>query len=96
MTSRKTVVSLLLAFTVTLGVPPAAGAAPTLKGRAVWAHPRDAGTTEASVRAFVTQLASAHVNTVVMEVKTATGVTPASVSPMRSSPATATSTSPPS
>lgn len=49
-------------------------AAPTLEGRAVWAHPRDAGTTEASVRAFVEQLAAAHVNTLVMEVKTATGL----------------------
>lgn len=49
-------------------------AAPTLKGRAVWASPRDAGTTEASVRAFVDQLARAHVNTVVMEVKTAAGL----------------------
>ena len=74
MPTRRTVVSLLLAFTIILGVPPAAAAAPTLKGRAVWAHPRDAGTTEASVRAFVAQLASAHVNTVVMEVKTATGL----------------------
>ncbi|MBL8141780.1 MAG: hypothetical protein JNM38_11755, partial [Acidobacteria bacterium] len=47
-----------------------ATAAPSLKGRAVWAHPRDAGTTEASVRAFVDRLATANVNTVVMEVKT--------------------------
>jgi hypothetical protein len=45
-------------------------AGPTLAGRAVWSHPRDAGTTEASVRAFVDRLAKAHVNTVVMEVKT--------------------------
>ena len=74
MTTPRTVVSLLLAFTIVLGVSPGAAAAPTLKGRAVWSHPRDAGTTEASVRAFVAQLASAHVNTVVMEVKTSTGL----------------------
>lgn len=51
-----------------------AAAAPTLKGRAVWASPRDAGTTEASVVAFVDQLAKAHVNTLVMEVKTSAGI----------------------
>jgi uncharacterized lipoprotein YddW (UPF0748 family) len=50
------------------------GADPSLKGRAVWAHPSDAGTTEASVRAFVEQLDRAHVNTVIMEVKTAAGL----------------------
>lgn len=55
-------------------VAPLASAQPTLKGRAVWAHPRDAGTTDASVKAFVEQLAAAHVNTVVMEVKTAAGI----------------------
>ena len=49
-------------------------AAPTLKGRAVWASPRDAGTTEASVVDFVDQLAKAHVNTLVMEVKTSAGL----------------------
>ena len=51
-----------------------AGAAPTLKGRAVWASPRDAGTTEESVAAFVDQLAKAHVNVLVMEVKTSAGL----------------------
>jgi uncharacterized lipoprotein YddW (UPF0748 family) len=54
--------------------PPAGSAGPTLKGRAVWAHPRDAGTTEASVAAFADRLARAHVNTVVMEVKTSAGL----------------------
>ena len=49
-------------------------AAPTLKGRAVWASPRDAGTTEASVVAFVEQLAKAHVNTLIMELKTSAGL----------------------
>jgi uncharacterized lipoprotein YddW (UPF0748 family) len=63
----------LLVACVLTGLVPAA-AAPTLKGRAVWAHPRDAGTTEASVKAFVDRLAAAHVNTVVMEVKTAAGI----------------------
>jgi len=52
----------------------AVAGAPRLKGRAVWAHPRDAGRTEASVKAFMDLLARAHVNTVVMEVKTASGV----------------------
>ncbi len=51
-----------------------AAASPTLAGRAVWASPRDAGTTEASVVAFVDQLATAHVNTLVMEVKTSAGL----------------------
>lgn len=63
-----------IAFAALAAVAPAAAAAPTLKGRAVWAHPGDAGTTEASVRAFVDNLARAHVNTVVMEVKTAAGL----------------------
>ena len=47
---------------------------PSLAGRAVWSHPRDAGTTEASVAAFAEKLAKAHVNTVVMEVKTSAGL----------------------
>jgi uncharacterized lipoprotein YddW (UPF0748 family) len=49
-------------------------AAPTLKGRAVWASPREAGTTEASVVAYVEQLAKAHVNTLIMELKTSAGL----------------------
>jgi uncharacterized lipoprotein YddW (UPF0748 family) len=53
---------------------PPALAAPTLKGRAVWSNPREAGTTEASVVAFVEQLAKAHVNTLVMELKTSAGI----------------------
>jgi len=36
--------------------------------------PPRCGTTEASVRTFVDQLAKAHINTVVMELKTASGV----------------------
>ncbi len=51
-----------------------AAAAPTLKGRAVWSMPREAGTTEASVVAFVEQLAKAHVNTLLMELKTSAGI----------------------
>jgi len=53
---------------------PEVTAAPTLAGRAVWASPRDAGLTEASVVAYVEQLAKAHVNTLVMEVKTSAGL----------------------
>ncbi len=49
-------------------------AAAELKGRAVWAGPRDAGTTEQSVISFVTQLEKAHINTVIMEVKGASGI----------------------
>jgi uncharacterized lipoprotein YddW (UPF0748 family) len=68
----------LIALTVALIAPLAfsnnAAAAPALKGRAVWSHPRDAGMTEASVVAFVEQLARANVNTVVMELKTAGGI----------------------
>ena len=65
---------------VTLGVAcvvamaTAASAEPSLQGRAVWASPRDAGTSDASVTAFVEQLARAHVNTLVMEVKTSAGL----------------------
>ena len=64
------------AFALALLGGPTAGAlaGPTLKGRALWAHPSDAGTSESSVKAFVEQLAAAHVNTVVMEVKTAAGL----------------------
>jgi uncharacterized lipoprotein YddW (UPF0748 family) len=51
-----------------------AAAEPTLRGRAVWAHPRDFGTSEVTVAAFAEQLARAHVNTVVLEVKTAEGI----------------------
>ena len=63
-----------VAFAVALGAAAVATAAPTLKGRAVWASPRDAGTTEASVVAFVEQLAKAHVNTLIMELKTSAGL----------------------
>jgi len=66
--------SLSISLAALTAAVPEAAAAPTLKGRAVWAHPGDAGTTEASVRAFVDLLARAHVNTVVMEVKTSAGV----------------------
>ena len=66
--------ALLLALTVVAGLAAVASAAPTLKGRAVWANPRDAGTTEASVVAFVEQLAKAHVNTLIMELKTSGGL----------------------
>jgi uncharacterized lipoprotein YddW (UPF0748 family) len=62
----------VIAFTMALAGE--ADAAPTLKGRAVWASPRDAGTTEESIVAFVDQLARAHVNTLVMEVKTSAGI----------------------
>jgi hypothetical protein len=54
--------------------PIAASVAPTLKGRAVWASPREAGTTEAAVVAYVEQLAKAHVNTLIMELKTSAGL----------------------
>ncbi len=64
--------SLVLAALV--GAVTAVSAAPTLKGRAVWANPRDAGTSEASIVAFAEQLATAHVNTLVMEVKTSDGI----------------------
>src|SRR5512140_2227303 len=79
--ARVAQVSLWLALGVTFAS--SASAAPSLtsltsltslKGRAVWAQPADAGTTEASVRAFVEQLDRAHINTVVMEVKTAAGL----------------------
>src|SRR5574338_1107544 len=70
--ARRAVTWLSVVFAVAFVSP--LGAAPSLKGRAVWAHPSDAGTTEASVRAFVEQLDRAHVNTVIMEVKTAAGL----------------------
>ena len=40
----------------------------------MWANPREAGTTEASVVAYVEQLAKAHVNTLIMELKTSAGL----------------------
>lgn len=60
---------LLACFAVAAAIvslPVATWGAPSLAGRAVWAHPQNAGTTAASVRAFVEQLATADVNTVVM------------------------------
>jgi len=63
MVRTRRLVHTLIALVALLASPIAGGAAPSLKGRAVWAHPRDAGTTEASVAAFVDQLARAHVNT---------------------------------
>jgi len=72
--TRRRVLGLAAWFALVVAGAGSAAAAPSLKGRAVWAHPRDAGTTEASVTAFVDQLARANVNTVVMEVKTAGGI----------------------
>ena len=72
--SRSVLRALVVAVALAWFVPMTARAEPTLRGRAVWAHPRDAGTSDASVRAFVEQLARAHVNTVVMEVKTSGGL----------------------
>ena len=66
--------AILLALALVVGAATVATAAPTLKGRAVWASPRDAGTTEASVVAFVEQLEKAHVNTLIMELKTSAGI----------------------
>ncbi len=40
----------------------------------MWANPRDAGQTEASVAAFAEQLAAAHINTVIMEFKSSGGL----------------------
>jgi len=70
----RALVALAVSFAALTTLAPGLASAPTLKGRAVWAHPGDAGTTEASVRAFVEQLARAHVNTIVMEVKTSAGL----------------------
>ena len=74
MNSLSAAAPLALGLAVALLAGSEATAAPTLKGRAVWASPSDAGTTEASVVAFVDQLAKAHVNTLVMEVKTSAGL----------------------
>jgi uncharacterized lipoprotein YddW (UPF0748 family) len=63
-----------LVLSVLVGAAAVARAAPTLVGRGVWSHPRDAGTTEAAVVAFVERLAKAHVNTLVMELKTSDGI----------------------
>ena len=52
---------------------PVSGAS-ELKGRAVWAGPRDAGTSEQSVIAFAEQLEKAHINTVIIELKGAAGI----------------------
>lgn len=74
MRPAKVLCGLAVVAACAVGVAAAGAAEPSLKGRAVWASPRDAGTTESSVKAFVDQLAKAHVNTVVMEVKTAGGI----------------------
>ena len=70
MNHPRTLVSALIAACIGAS----ASAEPTLKGRAVWANPREAGTTEATVVAFVDQLARAHVNTLIMELKTSAGI----------------------
>ena len=85
--SRTSLLARLAIAVALVSLPAATSGQPSLAGRAVWAHPRDAGTTEASVRAFVEQLARAHVNTVVMEVKTTAGLFwPSRASRRRSSP----------
>jgi uncharacterized lipoprotein YddW (UPF0748 family) len=65
---------MLNAAVIAFSIGATASAAPTLKGRAVWASPREAGTSEATVVAFVDQLAKAHVNTLIMELKTSAGI----------------------
>lgn len=49
-------------------------AASNLRGRGVWASPRDAGTSEQSVIGFADQLEKARVNTVIMQVKGGPGI----------------------
>ena len=45
-------VSVVLVGVIATFAGPRVDAAPTLKGRAVWASPRDAGTTEAATAGF--------------------------------------------
>jgi uncharacterized lipoprotein YddW (UPF0748 family) len=73
MRHARTSTALLLAL-LAAGTTGAASAGPTLEGRAVWANPREAGTTEATVVAYVERLAKAHVNTLIMELKTSGGI----------------------
>ncbi len=74
---KKTILVMIISF---VGVfffsvnPWTVSGATELKGRAVWAGPRDAGTTEQSVISFADQLEKAHVNTVIMEVKGGGGI----------------------
>jgi uncharacterized lipoprotein YddW (UPF0748 family) len=72
---KRCVIGVFLCLPLSLAFrAPSSLAAPTLKGRAVWAGPRDAGTTAASVAAFAEQLAKAHINTVIMELKGGRGI----------------------
>jgi uncharacterized lipoprotein YddW (UPF0748 family) len=54
--------------------PEQVSGAAALKGRAVWASPRDAGMTEQSVIGFANQLEKAHINTVIMQIKGGPGI----------------------
>jgi uncharacterized lipoprotein YddW (UPF0748 family) len=71
---RTAIIPICMGFILfSLHSQPARGAA-ELKGRAVWASPRDAGTTEQSVIDFANQLDKAHINTVILEFKGARGL----------------------
>lgn len=74
MSMSKSVVIAGFAGLILLALHPHPVSAAELKGRAVWAGPRDAGTTEESVINFANQLQRAHVNTVIMEVKGGPGI----------------------
>jgi uncharacterized lipoprotein YddW (UPF0748 family) len=71
---RKTTIQVCTVLMLFCLLFPTASAAAELKGRAVWAGPRDAGTTEKSVVDFVNQLDSAHINTLILEFKGARGL----------------------
>jgi len=57
---RASVVAILLCMFAV--VPGSSSPAPSLKGRGVWTSPRDAGLTEASIVAFLSQLDKARVD----------------------------------
>lgn len=54
--------------------PQAVSGTPALKWRAVWASPRDAGTSEQSINEFAGKLERAGINTVIMQVKSGAGI----------------------
>ena len=74
MSSRKSTIITICTSLILLSFHPQPVSAADLKGRAVWASPRDAGTTEQSVIAFANQLEKARVNTVIMQVKGGAGI----------------------
>jgi len=74
MIKLKVIIGAICTGLILLALPSQFTSAAELIGRAVWAGPRDAGTSEQSVIDFANQLEKAHINTVIMEVKAGAGI----------------------